>query len=53
MTAKAVGVDLNLHLVDLMAGDHLKPEFVKVIFHSHIASITRRQNYNNWNSRRL
>lgn len=31
MTAKAVGVDLNLKLTDLMAGDHMKPEFLKVI----------------------
>lgn len=31
MVAKAVGVDLNLKLTNLMAGEHLKPEFVKVI----------------------
>jgi len=30
MTAKAVGVDLNLKLTNLMAGEHLKPEFVKI-----------------------
>lgn len=30
LAAKAVGVDLNLKLTDLMAGEHLKPEFVKV-----------------------
>lgn len=30
MTAKAVGVDLNLKLTNLMAGEHLKPEFVAV-----------------------
>lgn len=30
MTAKAVGVELNLKLTDLMAGEHLKPEFIKV-----------------------
>lgn len=30
MTAKAVGVDLNLKLTNLMAGEHLKPEFLKV-----------------------
>jgi len=30
MTAKAVGVDLNLKLTNLMAGEHLKPEFIKI-----------------------
>lgn len=30
MTAKAVGVELNLKLTNLMAGDHLKPEFIAV-----------------------
>lgn len=34
MAAKAVGVDLNLKLTNLMAGEHLKPEFLAVsIFH--------------------
>lgn len=32
MTAKAVGVELNLKLTNLMAGDHLKPEFIAVSF---------------------
>lgn len=32
-TAKAVGVDLNLKLTNLMAGDHLKPEFIEVNLH--------------------
>lgn len=30
MTAKAVGVNLNLKLLNLLAGEHLKPEFVAV-----------------------
>lgn len=30
MTAKAVGVELNLKKLNLMAGEHLKPEFVKI-----------------------
>lgn len=30
MTAKAVGVELNLKLTNLMAGDHMKPEFLKI-----------------------
>lgn len=30
MAAKAVGVELNLKLTNLMTGEHLKPEFVKV-----------------------
>lgn len=32
MTAVAVGVDLNLKLTNLMAGEHLKPEYIKVYF---------------------
>lgn len=31
LAAAAVGVDLNLKMVDLMAGEQLKPEFIKVI----------------------
>ncbi|XP_052865862.1 glutathione S-transferase 1 isoform X3 [Anopheles cruzii] len=30
MTAAAVGVELNLKLTNLMAGEHLKPEFLKI-----------------------
>lgn len=30
MTAKAVGVELNLKPVDLFTGEHLKPEYLKV-----------------------
>lgn len=30
MTAKYVGVDVNQKLVDLMAGEQLKPEYIKV-----------------------
>lgn len=30
MTAKAVGVELNLKLINLLAGEQLKPEFIKV-----------------------
>ncbi|GLG99317.1 Glutathione S-transferase 1-1 [Gryllus bimaculatus] len=30
LTAKAVGVELNLKLTNLMAGDHLKPDFLKL-----------------------
>jgi len=30
MAAKAVGVELNLKVLNLMAGEHLKPEFIKV-----------------------
>lgn len=30
MTAKAVGVELNLKELNLMAGEHLKPEFIKI-----------------------
>lgn len=30
LTAKALGLDLNLKLTDLMAGEQLTPEFLKV-----------------------
>lgn len=30
LTAKAIGLDLDVHPINLIAGDHLKPEFVKV-----------------------
>ncbi len=30
MTAKAVGVELNLKPVDLFTGEHLEPEYLKV-----------------------
>ena len=31
MAAKAVGVDLNLKLINLKAGEHLTPEYLKVL----------------------
>lgn len=30
MTAKALAIELNKKLLDLMAGEHLKPEFIKI-----------------------
>uniref|UniRef100_A0A023EK58 glutathione transferase n=1 Tax=Aedes albopictus TaxID=7160 RepID=A0A023EK58_AEDAL len=30
LTAKALGLELELHPINLIAGDHLKPEFVKM-----------------------
>ncbi|XP_062547678.1 glutathione S-transferase 1-like [Armigeres subalbatus] len=30
MTAKALGLELDIHPINLIAGDHLKPEFVKM-----------------------
>ena len=30
MAAKAVGVELNLKLTDLMKGEHMTPEYIKV-----------------------
>ena len=30
LTAAALGVDLNLKYTDLLNGDHMKPEFLKV-----------------------
>lgn len=31
LVAAALGVDLNLKLLNLMEGEHMKPEFLKVI----------------------
>lgn len=39
MTAKAVGVELNLKLTNLMAGEHLKPEFVAVSLYNNFSII--------------
>lgn len=30
MLAKTIGIELNLKKVDLFAGEHMKPEFLKV-----------------------
>lgn len=30
ITAKAIGVDLNLKVLDFMKGEHLTPEYLKV-----------------------
>lgn len=30
LTAAAIGVELELRVIDLLGGEHLKPEFVKV-----------------------
>lgn len=32
LTAKAIGLDFNLKPVDLNAGEHMKPEFMQVIW---------------------
>jgi len=32
LAAAAIGVDINLKNVDLMGGEHLKPEFLKVTY---------------------
>lgn len=32
MTAAAIGVELNLKLTNLQAGEHLTPEYLKVNF---------------------
>lgn len=40
MTAKAVGVELNLKLTNLMAGEHLTPEFLKVNYNNNKISFS-------------
>lgn len=40
LTAKYLNIDLNLKLVDLHHGEHLKPEYLKVSF-IHISNISR------------
>lgn len=32
LAAAAIGVDINLKNVDLLNGEHMKPEFLKVTF---------------------
>lgn len=32
LTAKAIGLELNLKTVDLSAGEHMRPEFMQVIY---------------------
>lgn len=39
LAAAAIGVDLNLKVCDLMKGEHLKPEFVKVKLNNFICDI--------------
>jgi hypothetical protein len=39
MTAKACNVDLNLKLLNLMAGEHMTPEFLKVTSNANIKFI--------------
>lgn len=36
LTAKALGLELNLKTLDLHHGEHLKPEFVKVNFRKNL-----------------
>lgn len=52
MTAKAVKVDLNNKLLDLMAGEHLKPEFVKINPQHTIPTIDD-NGYSLWESRAI
>jgi hypothetical protein len=41
MVAKEIGVNLNIKPVDLAAGEHMKPEFLKVrVGHVFVASLT-------------
>lgn len=32
LVAKALGVNLNLKMINVMEGEHLTPEFLKVIY---------------------
>lgn len=43
MTAKALGVDLNLKCIDLGTGDHMKPEYLKVRLNSIQSCLLNRQ----------
>ncbi|XP_050739352.1 glutathione S-transferase 1-like isoform X2 [Eriocheir sinensis] len=39
LTAKAVGVELNLKKVDMMSGEHMKPEFLEINFQHTIPTL--------------
>ncbi|GAB0096004.1 uncharacterized protein DMENIID0001_114520 [Sergentomyia squamirostris] len=39
LCAKALGVELNLKKTDLMAGDHMKPEFLKINYQHRVPTI--------------
>jgi len=52
MAAKAVGVDLNLKLLNLMAGEHLKPEFLK-INPQHVIPTLVDEGFTLWESRAI
>lgn len=41
MAAKAVGVELNLKLTNLMAGEHLKPEYLAVSYNAKVVVVWR------------
>lgn len=43
MAAKAVGVELNLKYVNLLAKDQLKPDFIKVKTHQFIEKKRKKQ----------
>jgi len=52
MAAKAVGVDLNLKLTNLMSGEHLKPEFLAINPQHTIPTIVD-DGFNLWESRAI
>ncbi|XP_052865859.1 glutathione S-transferase 1 isoform X1 [Anopheles cruzii] len=53
MTAAAVGVELNLKLTNLMAGEHLKPEFLKLNPQHTIPTLVDETGFALWESRSI
>uniref|UniRef100_A0A182MSE4 glutathione transferase n=1 Tax=Anopheles culicifacies TaxID=139723 RepID=A0A182MSE4_9DIPT len=53
MTAAAVGVELNLKLTNLMAGEHMKPEFLKLNPQHTIPTLVDEDGFVLWESRAI
>nr|3F6D_A Chain A, Glutathione transferase GST1-4 [Anopheles dirus]3F6D_B Chain B, Glutathione transferase GST1-4 [Anopheles dirus] len=53
MTAAAVGVELNLKLTNLMAGEHMKPEFLKLNPQHCIPTLVDEDGFVLWESRAI
>lgn len=48
MLARMLGIEFELKIVNILEGDHMKPEFLKVIFNLYISKkcyVTRFHNY--------
>ncbi|KAJ6635461.1 Glutathione S-transferase 1, isoform C [Pseudolycoriella hygida] len=53
MTAKAVGVELNTKVVDLFAGEHLQPEYLKINPQHVVPTLVTEEGVSLWESRSI